>query len=76
MDKRLPHRIYFNPKGGRAGIWGPTVDIDHKEFPADWFEGLPEKMYLARKYDKATNKYGARHHPFFLYVKTCVRPSA
>jgi hypothetical protein len=52
--------IYFNPKGGRPGIWGPTVDIDHKEFPADWFEGLPDKMFQARRYDIKTNKYGVK----------------
>jgi hypothetical protein len=52
--------IYFNPKGGRPGIWGPSVDIDPKEFPADWFEGLPDKMYQARRYDTKTNKYGVK----------------
>ncbi|KAK9827267.1 hypothetical protein WJX81_005944 [Elliptochloris bilobata] len=52
--------IYFNPKGGRRGIWGDSVDIDHKEFPADWFADLPEKMYLARRYDIETNKYGVK----------------
>ena len=28
------------------------------QFPADWFEGLPEKMFLAKRYDIKTNKYG------------------
>ena len=27
---------YFNPRGGRAGIFGRVVDITHEEFPADW----------------------------------------
>ena len=53
-------RIYFNPTGGRKGIWGDSVDIDHKEFPEEWFEGLPEKMFRARKYDIQTNRYGVR----------------
>ncbi len=52
-------RIYFNPKGGRAGIISPKgVKIDHAEFPAEWFAGLPADSYRGRRYDKAINKYG------------------
>lgn len=25
--------------------------MTHKEFPADWFAGLPEKMYISRRYN-------------------------
>lgn len=50
--------IYFNPRGGRPGIISPKgVDIDHKEFPADWFEGLEPDMYRGRKYRTEVNKY-------------------
>ena len=27
-----------------------SVAIDHKEFPAAWFAGLPQAMYVSRKY--------------------------
>lgn len=50
--------IYFNPKGGKAGIFGRHVDIDHREFPKSWFKGLHENMYIGRKYDASINKYG------------------
>lgn len=34
---------YFHPRGGKPGIKHPKgIDIDHKEFPAEWFAGLPE----------------------------------
>lgn len=50
---------YFNPRGGRPGIISPQgVAIDHKEFPASWFAGLPESMYISRKYNTSTNKHG------------------
>ncbi|KAK9915511.1 hypothetical protein WJX75_000077 [Coccomyxa subellipsoidea] len=50
--------IYFHPRGGRAGIISPKgVAIDHKEFPADWFEGLEPDMYRGRKYRTELNKY-------------------
>ena len=51
---------YFNPRGGKKGILGPSVDIDAREFPASWFEGLPERLYLSRKYNISTNKYGVK----------------
>jgi hypothetical protein len=50
--------IYFNPKGGRSGILGDSVDIDHKEFPPDWFNGLKKTSYAGRRYAKNNNKYG------------------
>lgn len=50
--------IYFHPRGGRAGIISPKgVAIDHKEFPADWFEGLDPDQYRGRKYRTELNKY-------------------
>ena len=30
--------IYFNDEGGR-------IDINYKEFPSEWFEGLDESFY-------------------------------
>ena len=54
--------IYFNPRGGRAGIHGPSVDVTHEEFPADWFEGLPVDAYRGKRYTKRRNKYGVRHY--------------
>eukprot|EP00899_Mesostigma_viride_P019584 jgi/Mesvir1/27627/Mv07359-RA.1 len=51
---------YFNPRGGKKGIFGRVVKIDHKEFPKDWFAGLPEAMYVSRKYHVPTNKYGVK----------------
>lgn len=54
-------RIYFHPQGGRPGILSPKgVAIDHKEFPADWFQGLRPEQYRGRRYDKSLNKYGVR----------------
>lgn len=50
--------IYFNPKGGRPGILGDSVDIDYKEFPQDWFKGLNKASYIGRRYDATKNKYG------------------
>lgn len=50
--------IYFNPRGGKPGIRSKHVDIDYREFPADWFEGLDEKDYRGLTYDKTRNKYG------------------
>lgn len=51
---------YFNPRGGKKGILGPSVDVDHREFPASWFEGVPERLYLSRRYNISTNKYGVK----------------
>ena len=50
--------IYFNPIGGRPGVISPQgVDIDASEFPAEWFEGLEDDMYKARRYVADRNKY-------------------
>lgn len=52
--------IYFNPFGGKKGIikYKNGVPIDANEFPASWFEGLADRWYKGRRYDKAVNKYG------------------
>lgn len=50
--------IYFNPEGGRRGLFSKRVDIDHTEFPKSWFKGVPESYYLSKKYDPNINKYG------------------
>lgn len=51
--------VYFNPVGGKPGVLGRYVDIDHTEFPGNWFSGLDGKrFYLARRYDMTVNKYG------------------
>ena len=52
--------IYFNPRGGKAGIYGRDIAINHKEFPASWFAGVDPKLYLARRYDASVNKYGVK----------------
>ena len=51
---------YFNPRGGRPGIYGPSVDVTHEEFPADWFEGLADDQYRGRRYEIPRNKYRVR----------------
>ena len=50
--------IYFNPRGGKRGIHGDHVDINHEEFPAHWFKGIPPNHYRGRVYDASVNKYG------------------
>jgi len=37
---------YFNPRGGKKGIFRRDLAVDHKEFPQDWFAGLPDTMYI------------------------------
>ena len=49
--------VYFNPRGGKAGIKGRDVAVTHAEFPKAWFAGLPSETYRARRYDAARNKY-------------------
>jgi len=51
---------YFNPKGGKPGIFGREVSIDHTEFPASWFENVDPSMYLSRRYSVPTNLYGVK----------------
>ena len=48
---------YFHPRGGKAGIFGRHVAVDHAEFPAEWFYGIPVHKYRSRKYNKATNRH-------------------
>ena len=50
---------YFHPRGGKPGIRGPC-DIDPKEFPREWFEGLDKTMYASRRYNVPTNMYGVK----------------
>lgn len=50
--------IYFNPRGGKPGIKGRSVAVDHREFPREWFAGLPVAAYAARRYDATANRYG------------------
>jgi hypothetical protein len=35
-----------------------SVNIDPKEFPAAWFDGLDASMYASRRYNICTNKHG------------------
>lgn len=37
---------YFNPRGGRPGIFGRVIAVDHQEYPKEWFDGLPPHMYI------------------------------
>eukprot|EP00959_Pyramimonas_sp_CCMP1952_P382552 8016135-Pyramimonas_sp.AAC.1 len=37
---------YFNPRGGKKGIFARDIKVDHKEYPPKWFEGLPKNMYI------------------------------
>ena len=39
---------YFYDEGGR-------IDINYKEFPSNWFEGLEESFYLSKKYNRKIN---------------------
>ena len=48
---------YFNPKGGKPGIFGREVNVSHQEFPSAWFKDLPETLYLSRRYNVSTNCY-------------------
>ena len=51
---------YFYDEGGR-------IDINYKEFPSDWFEGLEESFYLSKKYNRKINffKIKSCHHLIF-----------
>ena len=40
--------IYFYDEQGR-------IDINYKEFPSDWFDGLEESFYLSKKYNRKIN---------------------
>ena len=50
--------IYFNPRGGKAGIKGRVVDVGTEEYPPEWFQGLAKDAYAGRRYRKEVNKYG------------------
>ena len=49
--------VYFNPRGGKAGIKSRDVNVTHLEFPKDWVAGLKPDAYRARRYDASRNKY-------------------
>ena len=49
--------VYFNPRGGKAGVNGRDVAVTHAEFPDAWFAGLKPDAYRARRYDASRNKY-------------------
>ena len=50
---------YFNPRGGKPGIFHPDdgVAVGVDEFPAEWFSGVDESLYLSRRYNVPTNRY-------------------
>ena len=39
--------IYFNSSN--------NIKIDYREFPSDWFNGVPENFYLSDQYNKNVN---------------------
>jgi len=50
---------YFRPI--TSGVTGTSYKSAHKEFPADWFEGLEIKAQVtAKKYNPAVNRYGVK----------------
>ena len=53
---------YFNPSGGKKGVKYPRggIPVDHNEYPKAWFEGVPERKYISRRYCVPTNKYGVK----------------
>jgi hypothetical protein len=61
LERGIFGGCYFNPRGGKAGIFGRNVAIDVDEFPTEWFEKLDvEKMATSRRYAVSTNKYGVK----------------
>mmetsp|Transcript_11542 Transcript_11542/g.21646 ORF Transcript_11542/g.21646 Transcript_11542/m.21646 type:complete len:353 (+) Transcript_11542:43-1101(+) len=50
---------YFNPSGGKKGVKYPKggIPIDYKEYPAVWFESVPEYKYYSKRYNCETNFY-------------------
>ena len=40
---------YFNPRGGKPGIFGRDVAVDAAELPAAWLAGLPPSKYVSRR---------------------------
>ena len=53
---------YFNPSGGKKGVKYPRggIPVSHKEYPAEWFDEVDESMYVSKRYDISTNKYGVK----------------
>lgn len=51
---------YFNPRGGKPGLFGREVAVGVEEFPASWFEGVGEGLYASRRYHVPTNRYGVK----------------
>ena len=42
--------IYFYDNEG-------SIDIDYKEFPPDWFEGLDDSQFRSKKYNRKINYF-------------------
>ena len=42
--------IYFYDNGGK-------ININHKEFPSDWFKGLDEFQFKSKKYNRKVNYF-------------------
>mmetsp|Transcript_5604 Transcript_5604/g.14843 ORF Transcript_5604/g.14843 Transcript_5604/m.14843 type:complete len:266 (+) Transcript_5604:67-864(+) len=51
---------YFNPCGGKVGIFGREVAVDYREFPPSWFTDMEQQQYASRRYVLATNCYGVK----------------
>ena len=59
--------IYFNPKGGKAGVRYPRhkypdgiPGVTWSEYPSEWFAGVPPELYRSRRYDTRHNCYGVK----------------
>lgn len=51
---------YFNPRGGKAGLFGRDVDVGTDEFPSAWFAGVDTGLYASRRYVVPTNCYAVK----------------
>eukprot|EP00316_Scyphosphaera_apsteinii_P002278 CAMPEP_0119321482 /NCGR_PEP_ID=MMETSP1333-20130426/55531_1 /TAXON_ID=418940 /ORGANISM="Scyphosphaera apsteinii, Strain RCC1455" /LENGTH=304 /DNA_ID=CAMNT_0007328463 /DNA_START=9 /DNA_END=923 /DNA_ORIENTATION=+ len=60
IQKGIFGGCYFNPRGGRPGIFWHAVAVDHTEFPEAWFDNLSPSLYLSRRYNIQTNAYGVK----------------
>jgi hypothetical protein len=60
IQKGIFGGCYFNPRGGKEGIFGRDVAVDAAEFPASWFADLPEALFRSRRYHVPTNCYGVK----------------
>ena len=61
LEKGVFGGCYFNPRGGKAGIFGRDVAVGTEEFPPAWFAGLPCERYAGRRYSAAAiNCYGVK----------------